>query len=108
MQIHFRLSDFNTETLTRFDDIVCLIGDGNYTQIWLCDGRCLIASKTLELLQQSLNTNFVRIHKRHIVNKAFVKQIERKFGRLHLQDGRVLAVARRRQHAIKLIFKQSI
>jgi two-component system, LytTR family, response regulator len=108
MTTTFRMAEFSNQELARFDDIVCLIGDRNYTQIWLRDGRCVVASKTLELLQQSLNANFVRIHKRHIVNKSFVKKTGRGFSYLHLQDGRVLAVARRRLHATRLVFKQSI
>jgi len=74
MNTTFRLADFGTQQLMRFEEIVCLIGDRNYTHIWLSNGSCIIASRTLDLLGQLLNPDFVCIHKRHAINRAFINQ----------------------------------
>jgi two-component system, LytTR family, response regulator len=110
MQALFRLSEFATEALTRFDDIVCLIGDRNYTQIWLRDGRCIVASKTLECIERTLPPAFVRVHKRHAVNRAYVATFQKhpQGGWIHLRDGRVLTVARRRLTEVCKMFKNHL
>ena len=98
MHIPFRFIEFSMEHLVRFDNIVCLIGNRNYTQIWLRNGRCIVASKTLDVLEKVLPVSFVRIHKSHVVNQAYIKNFHKcaQCGRVSLQDGRTLQVARRR------------
>ena len=107
MQTTFRLSAFSAGELANFTEIVCLIGDGNYTCIYLQGGEMIFASKSISLFEEILvnSSDFVRIHKRHIINLHYVSSINkaRSGGFVCLQDGRKLAIARRRSRMMKKI-----
>ncbi len=105
MQTTFRLSAFSTGELANFAEIVCLIGDRNYTYIYLKNGEAIFAAKNISLFEQILanSTDFVRIHKRHIVNLRYVSSITkaRSGGYVRLFDGRKLTISRRRAGVIR-------
>jgi two-component system LytT family response regulator len=68
----------STETgieFVKFNSIVYLEAQNNYTKINMLDGSSIIASKTLksfdELLPREL---FFRIHKSYLINMNFVKR----------------------------------
>jgi|JI10StandDraft_1071094.scaffolds.fasta_scaffold260726_3 DNA-binding LytR/AlgR family response regulator len=103
----FRLSAFEMGQYADFKEIVCLVADGNYSFIYLSDGRSLVVSKCLECLEQHLpQDSFLRIHKSYLINPDFVECIFHK--KIKLTNGTVYAVSRRRWRQIHLYFKQKM
>lgn len=57
-------------------EIVLLNAESNYTKILLVSGEELLASKTLKYFEDILDDyGFLRVHKSHVVNISFVKDI---------------------------------
>jgi two-component system, LytTR family, response regulator len=81
--------------------IVRLEGDGNYTTFWFADGTYLFVAVTLKRFESRLsNEQFVRVHRKHLVNRAYVEAIDMSLQRLTLTTGEEIEIARRRvQHA---------
>lgn len=104
--ILFSLSAFETGQYVDFEKVICITGDGNYSYICLNDGRRLLVSKCLEQLEPRLpHCQFLRIHKRYLINLHFVESIFPK--QIKLTDGKIYAVARRRWPRINSYFKKS-
>jgi len=62
------------------------------------DGRCVLYTLTLARLEDQLPPTFLRVHRSHIVNTAFVRALEREpggGGRLLLRSGGEVPVSRR-------------
>lgn len=80
------------------DRIVCLDGDGNYTNITLRDGFRVLVARTLKDYENLLDSQmFVRVHKSCIVNLNFVRHIDLVHAcEVELTNGRQVKVARRR------------
>jgi len=104
----FSLEAFSAGRLANFAEIVWLAGDGNYTHIHLRNGYCIVASENISLMEQALvnGTDFMRIHKRYMVNSNYITAFDAKHGTVSLQNGQVLLVARRRKRELKAWFKQ--
>lgn len=68
----------STETgieFVKFNSIVYLEAQNNYTKINMLDGTSIIASKTLKSFDELLPTElFFRIHKSYLINMNFVKR----------------------------------
>lgn len=68
----------STETgieFVKFNSIVYLEAQSNYTKINMLDGTSIIASKTLKSFDELLPTElFFRIHKSYLINMNFVKR----------------------------------
>lgn len=65
---------FNTK------DILFLKADNNNTDFHIKDGSVVSAYKTLKTFENTLPSNFLRIHKSYIVNKDYVSRIN--YGKL--------------------------
>lgn len=84
------------------DDITFLEGEGNYTYLCTRDRKRYIVSKTLKEFEKMLDGSlFLRIHKSHMVNLAYVQQGPANNDRqIRLTDGREVAISRRRMKEI--------
>ena len=84
--------------LENYHGITHCIAEENYSRIFTVDGRQILASKNLGLVQELLPEKlFFRIHKSYLVNLNFVKsysRYQRHF--ITLEDGTELDVAKRR------------
>ena len=79
------------------DQIIFLKGDVNYTSFHFQSQRRTIIAHPLKHFEPDLLPwGFLRIHRSHIVNSRFVKNINLSENTLTLIDGTVLRVARRR------------
>lgn len=80
-------------------DIVRLEGEDNYTHFYMANGDKVTASKTIKVYEEVLlRLNFVRTHKRHIVNMNFIKTYVRDDGGyLVLENNEKVDVARRKK-----------
>ena len=80
------------------DRIVQLKGAGDYVEVHYDDGRTALYNGSLAGLEAELPETFLRVHRSHIVNTAFVNALERDasgVGRLLLAQGSEVPVSRR-------------
>jgi len=85
----------------KLEDVLRCQGKENYTWLFFREQKPVLASKTLREYEVLLTAHgFLRIHKSHLVNRRFVKNIlpER---RLLLTDGTELEIAKRRLAEVK-------
>lgn len=83
----------------RLRDIVRLEAEDNYTHFLLKNGDRITASRTIKAYEETLaQLNFVRVHKKHIVNLNFLKTyIRGEGGYLVLENGETIEVSRRKK-----------
>ena len=85
-------------------NILRVQAQSNYCKIFFIDGcKTVVISKVLNLVQQKLPPDmFIRVHKSHLINKSYIKQIigdEAKV--VELQTGEKIAVSRRKKGVVK-------
>jgi two-component system, LytTR family, response regulator len=89
----------------KLDDIIRLQAERNYTRFFFADGKEFVSAKTLKDYEEMLpETNFVRVHRTHLVNKDFIKQYDRE-GLLILNDGSSVEVSRRKKEQVLKFLK---
>ncbi|MCC7506591.1 MAG: response regulator transcription factor [Saprospiraceae bacterium] len=83
----------------RLSEIIRLEAEDNYTHFWLSSGERITASKTIKAFEDTLlRLNFVRVHKKHIVNMNYMKTyITGEGGYLILETGETIEVSRRKK-----------
>jgi two-component system LytT family response regulator len=92
------LPTFEGFQLEKINAIMYCCADQNYTKVYTVDGRELLISKPLNIVQELLPEDiFYRIHKSHMVNLNYIKSYSRIEGfHVVLEDGTKLDVAGRR------------
>ena len=75
-------------------EVTFLQGEGNYTFIHTMEGKRYLISKSLRIVHQMVNSDFVRIHKSFLVNPIHVSK--RSLHAIELADGKIIPIARRR------------
>ena len=78
--------------------IVRCQGAGGYTEIVLIGGRTVLHSVSLNEIEEALPATFLRVHRSHLINVAFVKSLSRDpsgTGNLRLEEGSDVPVSRR-------------
>lgn len=63
-------------TVLELSEIVRIEGEGNYSKIFLSDGRHILSSRPLGDFEAVLNNKFIRVHKSHIINLDYLKEYE--------------------------------
>jgi two-component system LytT family response regulator len=83
----------------RLGDIVRLEAADNYTHFLLDGGTRITASRTIKAYEDTLTSfNFVRVHKKHIVNMNFMKTyVKGEGGYLVMDNGDNIEVSRRKK-----------
>ncbi|MFM8371749.1 MAG: LytR/AlgR family response regulator transcription factor, partial [Bacteroidota bacterium] len=83
----------------RLGDIIRLEADDNYTHFILQAGKRLTASRTIKAYEEALGAfNFIRVHKKHIVNMNYMKTYHKgEGGELDLENGEKVEVSRRKK-----------
>ncbi len=102
----FKLAISGTQGMRFYaiDEIMRLEGDRNYTNFHLTKNRKYLSSKTLKEYEEILGEKgFVRVHKSHMVNSAFVNSVTAD-GRIMMKDGTDVEISRRRFSEIRKIF----
>ena len=90
--------------LAAFADIVLLSGADDYVEVALADGRRFLHDARLQDLERLLPAGFVRIHRSHIANTAYLRAIRTLPGRrriLDLAGGATAPVSRTRLSALE-------
>jgi DNA-binding LytR/AlgR family response regulator len=82
------------------NEILFFEGDINYTWIhYATDTHKKVLAKTLLEVQEKINSNnFVRISRKHLVNRKFIVEVGKDF--VILTDRTVLPVSRRRRGGV--------
>lgn len=79
-----------------FDRIVRLEGQGNYTLVHLSDGSHLLVALTLKRLVARLPApTFVRLHRKHIINRQYVVAFQPNHQQVCLKAGETIGISRR-------------
>ncbi|HYH13660.1 MAG TPA: LytTR family DNA-binding domain-containing protein [Flavisolibacter sp.] len=80
--------------VVKMEEIVRLKGNGNFTDVYLTDGRKKMVCRFLKHFTEILPYPFLRIHKSHIINISFVKSYHKGTGGyVMLQDGTEVEVS---------------
>lgn len=66
--------------LVKIETIVRLQGNGNFTDIYFNDGSKRMVCRFLKFFEEILPTQFLRVHKSHIVNIDFIKSYNKAGG----------------------------
>jgi len=66
--------------LIKMEDIIRLQGNGNFTDIYLIDGKKKMACRFLKHYAQILPYPFIRVHKSHVINLNYVKSYHKSMG----------------------------
>jgi two-component system, LytTR family, response regulator len=92
----------------RLRDIVRLEADNNYTHFMLKSNEKITASKTIKAYEDILlKLNFVRVHKKHIVNMNYMKTyVKGEGGYLILENNETVEVSRRKKTAMLDILRK--
>jgi hypothetical protein len=80
------------------DRIVRIQGAGDYVELHLDDGSCLLHTTTLNELDAELAPGFLRVHRSHLVNTRCIERLDRAdggTGTLYLRGGGPVPVSRR-------------
>ena len=106
----FKLAVPTTEGAIFFSpsEIIRCEGDRNYTWFFLTNNRKHLSSKTIKEYEELLsNHDFLRIHKSHLVNMAFIDKYLNE-GTVVLKDKIQLPVARLRKEEVKTVLHSRI
>ncbi|WP_118974383.1 LytR/AlgR family response regulator transcription factor [Taibaiella koreensis] len=80
--------------VVKMEEIVRLKGNGNFTDVFLADGRKKMVCRFLKHFTEILPHPFLRVHKSHVINIHFVKSYHKGTGGyLTLQDGTEVEVS---------------
>lgn len=67
-------------------NVVCIEADGNYSQIYLLDGKKDTVTQNLGKLADKFSSdNFIRVSRKSIVNISFLKKLNKQTGELELE-----------------------
>jgi two-component system LytT family response regulator len=101
-QTGFKLALSTTEGVFFFipSEIIRLEGESNYTRFYFANQKPMLVSRTLKESEDILaEHDFIRAHKSHLVNKKFVKHLDKE-GLLWLTDGSHIIVSRRKKEEV--------
>lgn len=101
-QTGFKLALSTTEGVFFFvpSEIIRLEGESNYTRFYFASQKPMLVSRTLKEYEDILSEHdFIRAHKSHLVNKKFVKHLDKE-GLLWLTDGSHIVVSRRKKEEV--------
>lgn len=81
--------------LINMEDIIRFEADGNYTLIYLENGKKITSTQSLAEYERNLPEGiFLRIHKKNLINRSHVNTFKKGEGLIIMIDGSVLEVSR--------------
>ncbi len=98
-KMHYKLALPSSGEIKYVDvrDIIRMEGERNYTRFHLKGEQTFLSSKTLKEYETILKEHaFVRVHKSHLVNLAYVEKYDRQ-GWLLMHGGTAIEVSRRKK-----------
>ena len=105
----FKLALSTMEAVSFFEpaEIMYCEAENNYTRFIFTKHKPMLISKTLGEYEELLSDHgFLRIHKSSLINSKYVSKIDRE-GYLLMNDGKQLAVSKRRKELVMKTLKQN-
>lgn len=95
------IPDLNGYNVLRVGEIVHCESENNYTRFYLENRRNLLATSPLKYYEKLLpGQDFFRVHKSHLIQRKFIRRVEKGDGGLvEMVGGEKLPVSRRRKPA---------
>jgi len=89
-------------SLHEIETIIRLQADGNYTAIYLSNGKKLLVAKILKDFEELLNTlGFIRIHHSHIINLYHLESyLNEDGGYVIMSDKKTVSVSKRKKNEL--------
>jgi two-component system LytT family response regulator len=85
----------NKTVFVEVGSIIRCEADGNYTKIWLSDGKPELITRLIKDVEASLSGfNFFRVHKSHLVNISHIKAYLRSDDNIAMSDGSLVPLSR--------------
>lgn len=106
----FRLALSTAEGVFLFapKDIIRVEGSNNYSRFFFVNHPSILVSHTIKEYEDLLaDYQFLRVHKSHLVNRNFIRQVDRDYT-LWLTDNSQVIVSRRRMDAISQALKNKV
>jgi two-component system LytT family response regulator len=103
----FRLALSTAEGVFMFDptDIIRVEGSNNYSRFFFRDHPPILVSRTIKEYEELLGEyGFLRVHKSHLVNRNYIRRVDRDYT-LWLTDGSQVTVSRRRMDEVSHLLK---
>lgn len=83
------------------NDIVRLESDGNYTKVYLSDGKRIMVSRIMKEFDELLSdVGFVRVHHSHIVNMNHLFCFEKAECHIVMKDNSIVPVSNRKKEQV--------
>lgn len=84
----------------QIDKIIRVEADGNYSKVYFPDTEPLLISRALHCFEETLNhSDFIRIHRAHLININYVTFFDRNENIVKLSDGSSVYVSVRRKNS---------
>ncbi len=96
------LTTIDGYTFVKFDDIIHCVAQGNYTYVYLQNGKSVLITKTLKHYEDLLvPKGFMRIHKSHLINLSAVRKfLKGKKSMVEMIDGEQIEVSLRKREQL--------
>jgi len=92
--------------VVKMEDIMRLQGNGNFTDIYLRDKSKKMVCRFLKHFSEILPYPFIRVHKSHIINSAYVKSYHKNSGGyVTLEDGTEIEISSSYKEEFLRLFK---
>lgn len=83
------------------NDIVRLESDGNYTKVYLQDGKRIMVSRIMKEFDELLSdAGFVRVHHSHIINMNHLFCFEKAESHIVMKDNSIVPVSNRKKEQV--------
>ncbi len=103
---HYLISTLNHFYTIPIHDIIYIQAAGNYSTVYLKDGRNILTSKTLKYHADRLpKTSFLRTHQSYLINRQYINSVLRKNNLIQLKEGTQIPISRSNKSIIKELFK---
>ncbi|MEM9024506.1 MAG: LytTR family DNA-binding domain-containing protein, partial [Bacteroidota bacterium] len=101
------LPEHNGYSLEAINDIVRCEAQGNYTAVYMKGGKKYLCARTMKHFDQTFQGHlFFRIHKSHLVNVRYVRQIQQG-GEIVLEDNTRLPLSQRSRNLFLKFVQQT-
>lgn len=82
-------------------DIIRFESDGNYTKVFLVDGKKIMVSRLLKEYDELLSdVGFLRVHQSHLINTNYLFCFEKGEGHVVMKDNSIVPVSNRKREQL--------
>lgn len=82
-------------------EVIRFEADGNYTKVFLADGKKIMVSRLLKEFEELLSdVGFLRVHQSHLINTNYLFFFEKAEGNVVMKDNSVVPVSNRKREQL--------